>query len=57
MYLGENRGWLAASKPPEVAHVPSMPEVEASYQLEDYKIKSIDWPFSYLTAGTRDLNW
>ena len=42
-------------KPPEAAHVPSMPEVEASYQLEDYKIKSIDWPFSYLTAGTRDL--
>ena len=38
----------------ETTHVPGMPEVEASYQLEDYRIKSIDWPFSYLTAGTRD---
>ena len=42
-------------KPPNVAHVPSMPEVEASCQLEHYRTKSIDWPFNYLAAGTRDL--
>ena len=42
-------------KPPNVEHVPSMPEVEASYQLEHYRAKSTDWPFSYLVAGTRDL--
>ena len=35
---------------PEVAHVPSMPKVEASCQLEHYRTKSIDWPFSYLAA-------
>ena len=44
---------LTACKPPEVAHVPSMLEVEVSCQLEHYKTKSTDWPFSYLTAGTR----
>ena len=49
-----SRGWLAACKPLEVAHVPSMPEVEASCQLEHYKTKSIDWLFSYLAAGTHD---
>ena len=49
-----SRGWLAACKPPEVAHVPSMLEVEASCQLEHYWIKSTDWTFSYLAAGTRD---
>ena len=36
-------------------HVPSMPEVEASCQLEHYRKKSTNWPFSYLAAGTRDL--
>ena len=46
---------LVACKPPEVAHMPSMPEVEASCQLEHYRTKSIDWPFSYLAAGTHDL--
>ena len=30
---------LASHKPPEVAHVPSMPEVEASCQLLHYRIK------------------
>ena len=45
--------WLAACKPPEVAHVPSMPEVEASCQLEHYSTKSTDWPFSYLAVETR----
>ena len=47
-------GWLAACKPPEVAHMPSMLEVEAPCQLEHYMTKSIDWPFSNLMAGTRD---
>ena len=45
-----SRGWLAACKPPEVAHVPSKIEIEASCQLEHYKIKSTDWPFNYLVA-------
>ena len=30
-------------------------EAEASCQLEHYRAKSPDWPFSYLTVGTRDL--
>ena len=42
-------------KPPNVEHVLSMPEVEASCQLEHYRTKSIDWPFSYLAVGIRDL--
>ena len=54
LVTGSHR-WLAAWKPPEVAHVPSMPEVEVSCQLEHYWIKSIDCTFSYLAAGTRDL--
>ena len=37
-----------------VEHVPSMPEVEASCQLEHYRTKSADWPFSYLVVGTHD---
>ena len=37
---------------PDVEHVPSMPEVEASCQLEHYRTKSIDWLFSYLAVGT-----
>ena len=41
-------------KPPGVEQVPSMPEVEALCQLEHYRTKSTDWPFSYLVAGTRD---
>ena len=45
---------LAACKLPEVAHMPSMLEVEASCQLEHYKTKSTDWSFSYLVAGTCD---
>ena len=49
-----SRGWITACKPLEVAHVLSMPEVEVSCQLEYYRTKSTDWPFSYLTAGTRD---
>ena len=44
---------LAACNPPEVAHMPSMPKVEASCQLEYYRTKSKDWPFSYLVARTR----
>ena len=48
------RGWLAACKPLEVAHVPSTLEVEASCQLEHYRTKSTVWPFSYLAVGTRD---
>ena len=47
-----SRWWLAACKPPEVAHVPSMLGVEASCQLEHYKTKGTNWPFSYLVAGT-----
>ena len=49
-----SRWWLAACKPPEVAHVPSMPEIEASCQLEHYRTKSTNWPFSYLVARTCD---
>ena len=49
-----SREWLAACKLPEAAHVPSMPEVEVSCQLEHYKTESIDWPFNYLTAGICD---
>ena len=41
-------------KPLEAAHVLGMPDVEASCQLEHYKTKKDNWPFSYLTAGTRD---
>ena len=41
-------------KPPNVEHVPSMPEVEASCQLEHYRTKSTDLPFGYLAAETRD---
>ena len=37
-----------------VEHMPSMPEVEVSCQLEHYKTKSIDWSFSYLAAGILD---
>ena len=37
-----SRRWLAACQPPEVAHVPSMPKVEASCQLEHYMTKSTD---------------
>ena len=47
-----SRRWLATCKPPEVAHVPSMPKVETSCQLEHYRTKSIDWPFIYLAAWT-----
>ena len=32
--------------------MPSMPEVEASCQLEHYRKKSTDWSFSYLAVGT-----
>ena len=46
--------WLTTFKPPKVAHVPSMPEVKASCQLEHYRTKSTDWPFSYLAVGTRN---
>ena len=49
-----SHGWLAAYKPPEVAHMPSMLEVEMSCQLEHYRTKSTDWLFSYLAAGTCD---
>ena len=48
-----SREWLTACKPPEVAHVPNMPEVEVSCQLEHYKTKSTNWPVSYLVVGTR----
>ena len=41
-------------KPPNDEHVPSILEVEALCQLEHYKTKSTDWPFSYLAAGTCD---
>ena len=48
--------WVARScKSPNVEHVPSKPEVEASCQLEHYRTKSTDQPSSYLTVGTRDL--
>ena len=30
-------------------------EAEASCQLEHYRTKSTDWPFSYLATGTCDL--
>ena len=49
-----SRGLLTACKPLEGAHVPNMPKVEASCQLEHYRTKSTNWPFSYLTTGTRD---
>ena len=46
----ETRDWISrvtrGCKPPEAAHVPGMPEVEASHQLEHYS--------SYLMARTRD---
>ena len=42
-------------KPPEAAHVPGMPKVEASCQLKHYRTKKDNWPFSYLAAGTHDL--
>ena len=52
------RDWISqvahGCKPPNVEHMPSMLEVEASCQLEHYRTKSTDWPFSYLAAGTRD---
>ena len=41
-------------KPPEAAHVPSMPEVEALCQLEHYRTKQDNWSFCYLAAGSRD---
>ena len=41
-------------KSPNDEHVPSMLEVEVSCQLEHYRTKNTDWPFSYLTAGTRN---
>ena len=41
-------------KLPDVEHVPSMSEVEASCQLDHYRTKKDNWPFSYLAAGTRD---
>ena len=50
--LGLGGGSRLASRQ-KVAHMPSMPEVEASCQLEHYRTKSIDWSFSYLVAGTR----
>ena len=37
-----SHGCLVACKPLEVAHVPSMPKVEASCQLKYYKTKSTD---------------
>ena len=47
--------WVARGcKPPNVEHVPSIPEFEASCQLEHYKTESTDWPFSYLAIGTRN---
>ena len=53
------RDWISlvarSCKPLDVEHVPSMPEVEASCQLEHYRTKNTDWPFSYLVTGTRDL--
>ena len=52
------RNWVSrvahGFKPPNIEHVPSMPEVEASCQLKHYRTKSTDWPFNYLAAGTRD---
>ena len=53
------RDWILrvahGCKLPDVEHVPSMLEFEASYQLEHCKTKSTDWPFSCLAVGTRDL--
>ena len=52
------RDWISrvarGCKLPNVEHKPSMPEVEASCQLEHYRIKSTNWPFSYLAAETCD---
>ena len=52
------RGWISqvtrGCKPPEAAHVPGMLEVEASRQLEHYRTKLDNWPFSYLAIGTHD---
>ena len=46
------RDWILrvahGCKLPDVEHVPSMPEVEASCQLEHYRTKSSNWSFSYL---------
>ena len=53
------RDWISrvarGCKLPNVEHVPSMLEVETSCQLEHYRTKSTDWPFSYLATGTCDL--
>ena len=52
------RDWISrvthGYKPLEAAHVPGMPEVEAWCQLEHYKTKKDNRPFSYLAAGTCD---
>ena len=48
-----SRGWLVAYKLLEVAHMLSMPKVEASCQLKHYRTKSTNWPFSYLAVKLR----
>ena len=54
----ETHDWISGMtngcKPPEVAPMAGMPKVETSYQLEHYRTKKDNWPFSYLAAGTRD---
>ena len=47
-------GWLAAASCQNDAHVPSMPEPEASRQLLHYKAKVPGWPGCLLAAWTRD---
>ena len=53
----EKQGLVAGSrgcKPLDAAHVPGMPEVKVSRQLEHYRTKQDNWPFSYLAAKTRN---
>ena len=47
-------GWLAAASRQNDAHVPSMPEAEASCQLLHYKTKVLGWPGHLLAAWTCD---
>ena len=51
---GGTRGWLVAPSRQNDAHVPSMPEVEASCQLLHYRTKVSGWPGRLLVAWTHD---
>ena len=50
------RNWLVSGDSPEMAHMWSMQEGEASWQLDHYRTKSTIWPFSYLATRTCDFS-